>query len=287
LARGGTLELRVLGAGDAEPLERFLVQHRDTSMFLRSNARHGGLVYRGQRLQAVYVGGFRGGELVGVAAHAWSGMLLMQAPEEAAALAEACIATSRRPISGLTGPADQVRIARRVLELEAVPASLEGDEDLYVLDLSGWQMPKAWSDGRVSCRPPLPSERKTLYAWRLGYELETLGRSDDAALRAQAASWMDGYIADGAVWVAVADGQPVSMSMFNARLPDIVQVGGVYTPPEARGQGYARAVVAHSMLLAQQNGAERGVLFTANPNAVRSYEAVGFERTGTYGLVLF
>ena len=156
-----------------------------------------------------------------------------------------------------------------------------------MLDLVGWQMPDVSSAGRVSCRPPLPSEYSTLYAWRIGYELETLGRSDDATLRANAAGWMDGYIADRAVWVAVADGQPVSMSMFNARLPDIVQVGGVYTPPEARGHGYARAVVAHSMLLAQQDGAERAVLFTSNPSAVRSYEAVGFRRTGTYGLVLF
>jgi predicted GNAT family acetyltransferase len=41
------------------------------------------------------------------------------------------------------------------------------------------------------------------------------------------------------------------------------------------------------MLVAQQNGAERGVLFTSNPNAARSYEAIGFRRTGTYGLVLF
>jgi uncharacterized protein len=280
-------ELRVLDAGDAERLESFLLRHRDTSMFLRSNARQAALVYRGQRLQGLYVGAFRGGELVGVAAHAWSGMLMMQAPEDTAAVVEACIATSRRPISGLTGPADQVRTARRVLSLEEVPASLEGDEDLYVLDLRGWQLPEGLREGAMSCRAPLPSERTTLHGWRLGYELETLGRSDDAALRAQAASWMDGYIADRAVWVAVAGGKPASMSLFNARLPDIVQVGGVYTPPEARGQGHARAVVAHCMLVAQQNGAERAVLFTSNPNAVRSYEAVGFQRTGTYGLVLF
>lgn len=281
------LELRVLGADDAAPLEAFLLRHRDSSMFLRSNAQRGGLDYRGQRLQAIYMGGFRAGELCGVAAHAWSGMLLVQAPDDAAALAQACVALSRRPVSGLTGPAAQVKLARQALHLHEVPATLDGDEDLYVLDLRGWGMPDVLQSGRVSCRPPRPSEWPTLYAWRLAYELETLGRQDSAELRAHAREWMDGYIADGAVWVAAVDEGPVAMTLFNARLPDMVQVGGVYTPPEQRARGYARAVVAHSMLVAQQNGAERAILFTANPFAARSYSAVGFEHTGRYGLVLF
>lgn len=280
------LELRVLDAADAARLEGFLASRRDTSMFLRANARQAGLVYQGKRQQALYLGGFRGGVLVGVAAHAWSGMLLVQAPEDAAALAEACVGASRRPVSGLTGPADQVRAARHALCLDEAPASLEGDEDLYVLDLVGWRPPAATSE-TLTCRAPLPSERTTLHSWRVDYELETLGRADDAALRTHAAAWMDDYVADGAVWVAVAEGRPVSMSLFNARLPDIVQIGGVYTPPKERGRGYARAVVAHSMLLAQRGGAERAVLFTRNPSAVRSYEAIGFRRAGSYGLVLF
>jgi uncharacterized protein len=203
------------------------------------------------------------------------------------AVVEGCVAASQRPVSGLTGPAEQVHAARHALHLDEVPATLDGDEDLYVLDLVGWQKPDALSGQHVSCRRPLPSERRTLHAWRLGYELETLGRSEDAALRDQVAVWMDGYIADGAVWVAVVDERPVSMCLFNARLPDIVQVGGVYTPPAERGRGYARAAVAHGMLVAQHDGADRAVLFTSNPNAVRSYEAIGFRRTGTYGLVLF
>jgi len=69
-------------------------------------------------------------------------------------------------------------------------------------------------------------------------------------------------------------------------LPDIVQLGGIYTPPEQRGRGYAKVSVAGSLLVAAQRGATRAVLFTKNPSAVRSYEAVGFRRIGDYGLVL-
>jgi GNAT superfamily N-acetyltransferase len=280
-------ELRGLGAEDEDRLEAFLMQHRDTSMFLRSNARTAGLVYTGQRLEAVYVGGFDAGELVGVAALGWKGMLLVQAPDRADVIARAVVDASRRPVTGLAGPADQVRVARRALELHEVPTTLEEDEDLYVLDLAGWQLPDVLQGGAVTCRPPLPSERDTLLAWRVAYEWETLGREDTEALRAQAADWMNAYAADDVIWVAVAAGKPVSMSMFNARMPDIVQLGGVYTPPEARGRGYARAVVAQSVLVGKRRGADRAVLFTSNPSAVRTYTAVGFERTGTFGLVLF
>ena len=77
---------------------------------------------------------------------------------------------------------------------------------------------------------------------------------------------------------------PVSYSAFNASLPEIVQVGGVWTPPEQRGRGYARAVVAGSLLDARAERVVRAVLFTENPAARRAYEALGFQRVGEYGL---
>jgi predicted GNAT family acetyltransferase len=79
----------------------------------------------------------------------------------------------------------------------------------------------------------------------------------------------------------------VSYCAFNAVLPDMVQIGGVYTPPDRRGRGYAKAAVAHGVSIARQRGAERAVLFTNNPSAARSYEAVGFRRAGNHGVVLF
>src|SRR5438552_10624203 len=79
-----------------------------------------------------------------------------------------------------------------------------------------------------------------------------------------------------------------STSVFNAMLPDIVQIGGVWTPPEFRGRGYARAVVAGSLLAARKQGVARAVLFAdpANERARRAYQFLGFRIVGDYGLVL-
>jgi predicted GNAT family acetyltransferase len=81
----------------------------------------------------------------------------------------------------------------------------------------------------------------------------------------------------------------VAYAAFNAALPEIVQLGGVWTPPERRGRGYGRAVVAGALLAARDGGAQRAVLFTGDDNvaAKRAYAALGFRRVGDWGLVLF
>jgi len=93
--------------------------------------------------------------------------------------------------------------------------------------------------------------------------------------------------AQSAQWVLEVEGALVAYTGFNARLPDMVQVGGVYTPPELRGRGYARCVVAGALQSALSTGASRAVLFTPESNlpARCAYESVGFEVVGDYGLI--
>lgn len=258
-------------------------------MFLRSNARRAGLEYRGRNYDAVYAGSFDEGQLAGVAAHGWNGILQLQAPSgnDAATLAKASVAASGRKVTGLTGPVDQVRAARTALGLDDVVATLDGDERLYALDLVNLRVPDSLTSGRIICRPPAPAERDTIVAWRLAYDLEVLGAKDTPEHRSRSASVIDGQVAEGRAWIALSDGVPVSLSAFNAVLPDIVQLGGIYTPPELRGRGYAKAAVAASLLVARDSGVTRAVLFTPNPNAERTYGAIGFERCGDYALVLF
>lgn len=281
------MEQRLLLPADAALLEAFLVQHRDSSMFLRSNARRGGLVDRGKYLQATYVGCFRDGELIGVAAHCWNGMVLVQAPE--AGLAETVYATvkhSRRGVNGFSGPVEQIHAARQALGFDQVPTQLEEQETLFALQLTDLVVPEALRDGTLECRPPLPEERQLLGDWRLGFDIESLNVKATDSARKRAGESVDAQIAEGNAWVVIAQGTPVSYSAFNAVLPDIVQLGGIYTPPEQRGRGYAKAGVAGSLLVARARGVTRAVLFTKNPSAVRAYEAVGFRRIGEYGLVL-
>jgi hypothetical protein len=74
------MNIRILNNSDQPNLESFLTGHRDTSMFLRSNALRVGLVYRDAPFHAVYAGVFDEGNITGVIAHAWSGMVLLQCP---------------------------------------------------------------------------------------------------------------------------------------------------------------------------------------------------------------
>jgi GNAT superfamily N-acetyltransferase len=280
--------MRLLSAGDEAALEAFLVQHRDTSMFLRSNVRQAGLEYTGQAASAQYFASFDGDTITGVAAHSWNGIVLMQAPRRADALASGIVETSGRPVSGLVGPPDQVRDARLALGLADAATATDEPEALFGLDLSQLVVPPLVVNGEVVCRPPRSEDRAVLHDWGFAYDMETLGAANTREARRRSAEFMDMRIDADNAWVAVDhEGRLLSFSSFNATLPDIVQLGGIYTPPALRGRGYAKLSVAHSLLVARDRGATRAVLFTSNPSAERTYVALGFRRIGEYALVLF
>jgi RimJ/RimL family protein N-acetyltransferase len=280
------MSTRLLTPADESRLEEFLAAHRDSSMFLRANLHRGGIAYQGAPFQAIYAAAFRGGDVLGVAAHCWNGWLLLQAPEQTAELARACVEWSGRDVTGLSGPFEQVGRARSALGLADAEAALEGDEWLYALDLSDLVIPDARPDAAIVCRAPRPEERDMLREWRVAYDIETMGATDSPEHRKRSAEFLDAQIEEGNAWVAVEAGAPVSLSAINASLPDIVQLGGIYTPPGLRGRGYAKLAVAASLIAAFERGASRAVLFTRNPSAVRTYEALGFRRAGDYSLVL-
>jgi predicted GNAT family acetyltransferase len=179
-----------------------------------------------------------------------------------------------------------VREAQAALSLADASTAISEDEWLYGLDLTDTIVPQILQRGVVTARPPRPEEHDLLSAWRLAYDIETLGSTDSPETRERSSRTLDQQIADGNAWIALEGERPVSLSAFNAALPDIVQLGGIYTPPELRGRGYAKAAVAASLLAARDRGVSRAVLFTSNPSAARSYEAVGFRHLGDYGLVL-
>jgi GNAT superfamily N-acetyltransferase len=282
-----TVTVRILGPGDADALEAFLVRHRESSMFLRFNSRNAGLVDRGEFMQATYAGEFAGGELVGVASHSWSGMVLVQAPLGVEDTVRACVQATGRAVKGFNGLRSQVRAARRALGLEHARTSLDEDEGLYALDLGALVVPPALTAGTVGTRPARTSDHSLLHEWRVEYGIEILGESRTPAQRQSAWEHLEKQLDRDDVRLATVSDAPVSMSAFNASLPDIVQLGGIYTPPELRGRGYARVSVAASLLCARERGADRAVLFTGGAGAVRVYEGLGFRRIDDWALVLF
>lgn len=160
-------------------------------------------------------------------------------------------------------------------------------------------VPRRFADGDVheTAVARVPEEPATVQCW-LEFHDSVLQRVEsgpgnvrlqlDGYIHRQGAgAFLDAQIAEGNAWVATDNDVPVSLSAFNATLPHIVQLGGIYTPPELRGRGFAKAAVAASLLAARDRGASRAVLFTNGPSAIRTYESLGFQRVGDYALVLF
>ncbi|MEH2255757.1 GNAT family N-acetyltransferase [Nostoc sp.] len=282
--------LRTLQPGDEVSLETFLLQHTDTSMFLRSNWRVAGLLDQGARFQGTYIAAYVDENIVAVAAHFWNGMLVIQAPVYLTEVVQAVVAQSGRAISGISGPAAQVEATKSILELSKRPTQLDQPEILFSLALRDLQIPQALASVKVQCRLPHPEELELLTEWCAAYSGETLGQRDTPSLTTASRLVIEARQATAMHRVLVEGDTPVSYSAFNASLPDIVQIGGVWTPPALRGKGYAKSVVAGSLLDARSQGVKRAILFTGNNNqaAQAVYRGIGFLPTGEkYGLVLF
>jgi len=214
--------------------------------------------------------------------------MAIQAPGCSEDLVSVLAATSGRRIRGLVGPADQVERGRSALPPGGGAAAVDRVERLYRLELSELRTPAALQAGRLRCRLPEEFHRETLVEWGVAYDVETLGAREDAALWENNRASLARLLTRNSQWLLQAGSVPVSMSAFSSSVPDCVQIGGVYTPPPLRGRGYARAVVAGSLLVARARGARTSVLFTPRDNlaAHRAYESLGYRQVGQFGILL-
>jgi RimJ/RimL family protein N-acetyltransferase len=284
-----------LRPGDEAWVDTFLASHAASSMLLRSNLRRAGLRYEGRAFEGSWVGLLDGDDLVGVACHFWNGFLAVQAPTGAGDVAEGALHLSGRDLAGIVGPRAQVDAA-----IAAVGRGGPRDDSaevLYELDLADLRVPEPLLDGSLRVRTAGSEDVAFLSGWRHDYKVETERREPGEALREASRGQVEQLVADGMMFVledaasrgAGVPARPLACSTFNATLPDCVQIGGVWTPPELRGRGYARSVVAGSLLRARGQGVARAILFTgaANVPARRAYEALGFREIGDYGIALW
>ncbi len=280
--------LRALTPDDTQVLHVFLERHRQSSMFLRSNVVHGGLVYAGLHHQGHYAGSFEGDVLTDVAAHYWNGNVILQAPKRPLEVAQAVVKNSGRAVNGVLGPWFQVQAVEPHLDLDRSRLGKIVPEHLYALQLSDLKVPSQLASGNVRHRLAHKDDLPTLVAWRRIYDRITMGFPEHAISDMRNADMLSLMIEDQRLWVLVKDGMLVSMTGFNAILPDTVQVGGVFTPEQHRGHGYARSAVAASLLDARDAGATEALLFTEMDNypAQKAYEALGFVNVGDYGMVV-
>lgn len=187
-----------------------------------------------------------------------------------------------REIAGLIGPAGEVRPLLAALGIGDHPATLDRDEPHFALDLDDLIVP----EGQGRLLPLEAADPDEMVRWRTDYNIEANGLSPEIAETEARRSYTT-YLAAGSHRVLMADGRALAMSGFNAFLPDIVQIGGVYTPPALRGRGHARRIVALHLAEARARGVTRATLFSGSDMASRAYEAIGFRQIGQWSLVIF
>lgn len=276
-----------LTAEHAGLLDAFLAREPEVATFLRSNLQRDPLGQDGAARDATYVGAFEDGALVAVVAHYWTGVLIPHGRLTAIdALARLVVGLSGRPVTGVVGPTDEVAVLRQALGLSDVYARMDSEELLYGTSLERMPAP---AQPELTLRPIAEVDDEPVLSWYRAFEVEALGAEPGPELERAVRARLRRNRQDASAWVAYAGDTPVCVVGFNARLPDIVQVGGAYTPPEHRGNGYAGEAMLALLARARSEGVERATLFIRRDNerALRTYEALGFERLARFRLVLF
>ncbi len=264
---------------DADAIDAFLALHTHSAMYLRVELRKSG----GADNFAV---AREDGRIVGVAAQVASGMVVLQAPQRAGELSAEVLRRSGRRLAGFYGPAQQVRRAVDDMGLAGVPLLKDTVEDLFALDLSDLPLPPMLAHGQARCRVAHAGDAALLVAWRRDFRRTTLNDVDGEQLDAASLADIEALLPAGNLFVLEGDG-PLACCSFNARLPQVVQVGNVWTPPALRGKGYAQAVVGGALALAAAAGVGTAVLSTGRHNvaAQAAYRALGFKVVGDYATV--
>ncbi|WP_367646850.1 GNAT family N-acetyltransferase [Ruegeria arenilitoris] len=262
-------------------IDAFLSQHIQTSMFPLANLRDFGL--RGDDPRSVTIWVLGDGPRA-VFAITNEGMVMAQCPDCSDAELAAAVALIRgHKLFGVASEATQARRIMRLAGWDDRPATLNSDEPGFTLQLDDLELP----DVAGATLVPLDDVDCSIpEAWRENYLIEAMDFAPERA-QIQAKKDIAAYIQRNSHRVLLIDDQPVAMTGFNARLPEVVQIGGVYTPPNLRGRGYARLAVALHLIQARNGGASRAVLFAASDSAARAYMGIGFKPAGQFSLILF
>ncbi len=165
--------------------------------------------------------------------------------------------------------------AERWEQLSGQAARLSMAQGLYQLDEL---LPVYGVSGHM--REAAPSDFARLVTWNHAFQLEAIGRDDEARARTIVERRLGSAVAPLFVWEDA--GQVVAMAGVAGPTPNGIRVNAVYTPPEHRRQGYASALVAALSQHMLDAGRRYCFLFTdlSNPTSNRIYQQIGYRRVG-------
>jgi predicted GNAT family acetyltransferase len=157
-----------------------------------------------------------------------------------------------------TGRPYEVGTAQRLYQLDAVTP---------VVGITG------------ALRRATEADRARLIEWLTAFNLEVHGVTDLARATHAAERDIDARLTmpTGGLFIW-HDGRPVSMAAYSGPTPNGMRVGPVYTPPEHRGRGYARACVAAVSQHLLDSGRRYCFLVTdlSNPTSNHIYQVIGY-----------
>ncbi|KTD41817.1 GNAT family N-acetyltransferase [Legionella parisiensis] len=272
-----------------DELSSYLNHYQETTMFIRNNLYHSGITYHDEPFHGEYYGSFENKQLNGVLAHYWNGNVMMQAENFSAlsALVEEFELKRTRPIAGILGEDSQANFVIDKLNLESSLFAINYQEKLFLLNIEKVIIPQAIHSFSCTLKTVQECDRDVIKEWLIAYHIEALG--DDTNNAKLEESIID-EIQDKQIsqnrWVLFVNNTPVSLCGFNATLPDIVQLGPVYTPPTLRNKGFARIAVYLCLKQAAARQVKRAILFTNDNSAICVYQALGFHQIGKYRLAL-
>ncbi len=135
-------------------------------------------------------------------------------------------------------------------------------------------------------RRATPDDRALLIEWMQAFDAEALGGGRDDTTR-----MVDNMLTSPtrAAYFWEDGGRPVSFAAYGSPTPNGMRVGPVYTPPDARGHGYASACVAALSQLLLDSGRRFVFLFTdlSNPTSNHIYQTIGYEPVADVDMYAF
>ena len=270
--------IRVEGA-DRDALVDFMSAHAAILMFPLTNLITYGMAGGHPRAMSAWVAK-KGGKITDVVAISDEGLVFPCCPNaDWAAVAQV---VKGRSIKGFIGEERQVAALRNAVGLSR-KADLDAIEPAFALDIAKIVMPDTMG---FTLKPLTAAPMELLTAWRTDYQISTL-EAPAAEAKDRATCEINAYIAKDSHRVLFKDDVPVAMTGFNAELPEIVQIGGVYTPPDLRSRGFARIALAMHLSEVSVKGVTQAVLSAANEAAAKAYVALGFERTGNFAIAIY
>jgi len=280
------MQIRQVEQKDLGHLQTFLEKYKPYCMFLLNNLLISGLGFKDKPYHGDYWAIFDSDNRVyGTLAIYWNGNIMLHGEglKHISQLLASFKQHNQYPIGGIIGENAFVLRAISELELENHQYNVNRKETLYTISASQLKRPSQLDENRHYLIPLQQLDKDILFQWLWDYEIEAMHQVPGDALKHHVNLRIDRFMQDEDCWALLQNEEPVALCGFNARIPDMVQLGPVFTPKTYRSKGFAKIMVYLALKSSQVQSA---ILFTDNPAATKAYQAIGFKPIGEYRLAI-